>query len=199
MFRFSLITLFGAVLVVSIGCGALASASDAWTRFIVSATVVALLIATVGAFYLPVRSRAFAGGFALCGWAYLLVAQGPWFESLKPQLATTVALNHLAAVMHPEGLTIYAPGATVWTGFPPGNVSSTGFTITSATMPAGGSGIVYAAPTVFPAPYSNTPGNFHQIGQSLWTLLLAFGGGILAAVFAARKSQPVAPSDQPSS
>lgn len=199
MLRFSLLSLFGAVLVVSIGCGALVSASDAWTRVVVTATVVALLVATVGAFYLPVRSRAFAGGFALCGWDYLLVAQGPWFESLKPQLATTLALNHLAAVMHAnDGVNgiVVQPTTSIWT---PQGIATTTINVTSGMMPAGGSGIVYATPTVFPTPVINSHGNFQQIGQLLWTLLLAFGGGILAAVFANRKSNHSAGTVQPSS
>src|SRR5262245_1390595 len=102
MLRFSLLTLLVAVLLISVACAAVASGSDLWAWIVVTATVLALLIATVGALYLPGKRRAFAGGFAICGWGYLLLVQGPWSASVTPRLLTTVALNHLQSALHKD-------------------------------------------------------------------------------------------------
>jgi hypothetical protein len=168
MFRFSLLTLLGAILVISVGCAAVVSASDVWVKVIVTVTVLALLIASVGSIYLPTRSRAFAGGFAIFGWAYLLLAQGPWLESLKPQLATTVALNKLQRVMHEDadvGIDIN------WTG-PMGAQQYWNLRLAAQS------------PDIL--------ASFHQIGQSLWSILLACVGGVLARAFGNWRSQPEA-------
>jgi hypothetical protein len=172
MFRYSLLTLFGAILVISVGCAALVSASDLWAQAVVTATVLALLIATVGAIYLPGRSwgtntRAFSGGFAIFGWAYLLLVQGPWFEGLKPQLATTVALNKLQRLMHEESDA--SPGQR--------------FTYTS-TLSA--NNVTLLTPSFVPT----IAAPFHQIGQSLWAILLACVGGAVARAFGNRRLPP---------
>jgi hypothetical protein len=179
MFRYSLLTLFGAILVISVGCAALVSASDIWAQVVVTATVLALLIATVGAIYLPGRSRgtntrAFVGGFAIFGWAYLLLVQGPWFEGLKPQLATTVALNQLQGVMHEE----VEAGLAISSGLT--------YLLTNAQS---GATFTTALPMVTGTGSTNTIANFQQIGQSLWAILLACVGGVVARAFGNRRSR----------
>lgn len=183
MFRFSLLTLFGAILVTSVGCAALVSASDAWAKVVVTATVLALLIATVGAIYLPNKWRAFAGGFAIFGSAYLLLTQGSWFESLRPQLATTVALKKLHGLMH-EDSNAMSGQAINFTG------SGASLVLDSVTGTISANNITAWTPT--PATTTAPSANFHQIGQSLWAILLACVGGIVAKAFGNRRMHPEA-------
>jgi hypothetical protein len=197
MLRFSLLSLLGAVLLVSIGCAALASASDIWTKAITTATILALLVATVGALALPAGSRAFAAGSASCGWIYLLLVQGPWFEALKPELATTAALNQLVVMMHPDAIAASPYVSATRIATQQLTTTST-ITIGSGMGPASG-GIVYTTPTVVPAGAwagANVAGNFQHIGQSLWTLLLACGGGMLARLFAGSRARTAPPVTQ---
>jgi hypothetical protein len=176
MFRFSLLTLLGAVLVVSIGFAALRGASEVWARIVVTGTIVALLTATLGAIYLPTASRAFCGGFALLGWAYMFLVFGPWLEAIKPQLATTLALNRLQAAMAIEEVpqtsqTIAT--SMVWQ-------VNTGNLI---TVPGFNNGIYFTGGGA-PVPAALS---FHQIGQTLWAVVLAFCGGYVAMLFDSRR------------
>jgi hypothetical protein len=174
MLRFSLLSLLGAVLVISIGCAALASASENWARIVVTGTVMAILVATVGAFFLPAGSRAFAGGFAICGWAYLLVALGPWLESIKPQLATTLAVNYLQAALEKDDANVQVGVSPVLLSYAPSPSPPGG-----APAMAISSNFIYSASAVLPS----AAWSFNQIGHSLWAILLAFFGGILARFF----------------
>jgi hypothetical protein len=181
MFRFSLLTLFGAILVISVGCAALASASDAWAKAVVSATVLALLTSTVGAIYLPGQARAFAGGFAIFGWSYLLLVQGPWLESMKPQLVTTVALNKLQGVMHEDSGAMLGQAVTFTGG-------GSSFVLNSVTGTVTANNVTVLSPTFVPTIPSSA--QFHQIGQSLWAIILACVGGLLARAFGDRVKKP---------
>lgn len=175
MLRYSLITLLAAILLISLGCAALVSASELWVQVVVTATILALLVATIGAFYLPRTARAFAGGFAICGWVYLLLVQGPWLESLKPRLLTTLAVNRLQAIMHddigggdPNGASVAT--ALAWIARRPASADSANTALALTAL-----GMSPAATSISSA--------FQQIGHLLWTILLACFGGVVARYF----------------
>ncbi|MEX2120580.1 MAG: hypothetical protein WD847_13380 [Pirellulales bacterium] len=163
MFRFSLLSLLVAVGLVALGCAALVYATPVWARIVVTATLAALLAAGVGAFYLPDKSRAFAGGFAICGWGYLLLSQQPWLENMKGDLLTTAALNQLEPMLKdPKQPVADSPDM---------RVVMMQDQLRRTFRPLG----------VVPN------SNFQQIGHSLWAILLGCIGGGLASVFDARR------------
>jgi hypothetical protein len=194
MFRFSLLSLLVAVPLVALGCAALVYATPVWARIVVTATLAALLAAGVGAFYLPDKSRAFAGGFAICGWGYLLLSQQPWLENMKGDLLTTAALNQLEPMLKdPKQVVAESPNARYFLGSrvvaPAGNdvlpnISYARYVeLTSRDRGRNISAIGLVAQL-----------KFHEIGHSLWAILLGCIGGGLATVFDAkrRKSKALA-------
>ncbi len=70
--KFSLAALLLLILLVAVGCAALVDANDTWRQTTVTLALSVLLIATLAA--TVNRSRAFALGFAVAGWIYLLLA-----------------------------------------------------------------------------------------------------------------------------
>lgn len=175
MFRFSLFALLAVILVISLGCAALVNASDLWAEIVVTATILGLLVATIGAVFIPGRGRVFAGGFAIFGWAYLLLVQGPWLESLKPRLLTTVAVDRLEKVLQKDGQVVATAPSTSMASGSWINLSNA---LPSRTITFTSSGVA-----VFP------PHPFQQIGQCLWTVLLACLGGVLATWFDRRRQK----------
>ncbi len=95
-FRFSLATMFGAVLFAAFGTAAVRFASPLWAGLTMTLTVPLLFAAILGALFRLGQARAFWAGMAVCGWGYLLVVLAPWFETgLGQQLPTTYVLNHV--------------------------------------------------------------------------------------------------------
>ena len=97
--RFTLISLTGFVLIVALGCAALSSASRAWAQAIFTLTILALMIAVLGAVLGRRADRAFWTGFALFGGTYILSVFTPlqnhigqWFvwNSLLDSLRTSL-------------------------------------------------------------------------------------------------------------
>lgn len=205
MFRYSLLTLLAAILLISLGFAALVNASEVWAEIVVTATVLGLLVASVGAIYLPGKSRAFAGGFAIFGWAYLLMVQGPWPGSVKPRLLTTVAMGRLETILIGEDYDqVRAPSSGPIDPFigPGPSVELRGKQIklqsaqteTGVAMREGSAWLARQQNSAatgsswMPASTSSTL-PFHQIGQSLWTILLACLGGVLAKWFNRGRSE----------
>ena len=63
-----------------------------------SLALLVLTIALLGVLHRRGPGRAYWSSFALCGWLYLLVNFGPWFETqISPDLLTTALLD----IMHP--------------------------------------------------------------------------------------------------
>ncbi len=73
--KFSLASLLFLVLIAALGCAALVNANDTWRQSMVTLVLSVLLIATLAA--TVNRSRAFALGFAVAGWIYLLLVFVP--------------------------------------------------------------------------------------------------------------------------
>jgi hypothetical protein len=102
--RFSLAALLTAVLAIGVACAALRYASELWASAAFSRALVLLLGAVLGALFRRSASRAFWVGFALFGWAYLLLVFGPWFNSsVKPRLVTTRLITYLHQKLPPAG------------------------------------------------------------------------------------------------
>ena len=68
------------VVVLALGLAVLRSGSFAWFRACYALTLLALLVAIIGARYRPGGKGAFWFGFAVFGWGYFLIGIGPWTE-----------------------------------------------------------------------------------------------------------------------
>jgi hypothetical protein len=91
-FRYSIASLLGLVLFVAVAFAALRQADELWDSAIFSLTVGLLLISVLLAVHRTGRSRAFWLGFAVVGWAYLIVSLIPPVES---RLVTKKGLSYL--------------------------------------------------------------------------------------------------------
>jgi hypothetical protein len=88
-FRFSIVSILGAIVFVGFGFAALRQADDLWNSSLFSLTIALLLAAALFAIYRTEARRAFWIGFALFGWGYLSVSLIPLTGS---RLITTKAL-----------------------------------------------------------------------------------------------------------
>lgn len=207
--QFSVLTLLLAVTFTGVGCAALVNASATWSASLLSATVLLLLAATLAAVYAGSRLRTFAGGFAIAGWAYLLLNMANVI-AIESYLITRTANDALYAAMHPSPPSYYMGNA----GSPPYPyvtyaAASTGVNAEDLFAPATpASGPVDLTPSDIAQPatspysyYAQTvtaatagyvdPGAFNRIGHSLWTILLGALGGAAATWFAGLKERRV--------
>lgn len=99
MLRFSLLTLFGVVLVAAIGCAALTNPTETWREIILAIAVVALFVAALIAIGRPSPAR-FAWGFATTGWLYLFAT----VVMFPGQLPSDLTLNRVFNITHKESL-----------------------------------------------------------------------------------------------
>ena len=109
MLRFSLLTLLGVVLVAGIGSAALANPTDAWRQVVVTGTVAVLSVTTLAAVAKRPASP-FARGFAVMGWAYLVLTFSGVFGVREHLLSERMA-GWLFQLVHDEYGT---SGARAW-------------------------------------------------------------------------------------
>jgi hypothetical protein len=100
--RFSIAALMWFVFVLGVGLAALRYPSKLWASFFFSITIGAMVIGSLGAIFHRRLPQKFWMGYAICGWLYMLLNFGPWFESeVSPYLFTTAVLDllypHIAA------------------------------------------------------------------------------------------------------
>jgi hypothetical protein len=207
---FSLLWLLGVIALIAIACASLRSASEIWASAAFTATLGVLLLSVVGLIFRHRASRAFWGGFALMGWSYLFLVFGPWCrENAGPQLLTTKLLEYV----HPKLQRSAPPSLAVTLGVPA--VGSNGWTAGGARLPANtatisnadfdGDGMpdlvvtggapapMWTTSTVTFSPtvtLASSPQHFMQVGHSLWALLLASAGGLLARYFYEKRTRP---------
>ena len=191
--RFSLVGLAGMVALAALSCAALVNASP-WIASIAWTIVVLLLVFGSIAAVLSVSARRpFWIGFALAGWLYALVTTGA-LGGQNGSTMLTARLLHLAAAAMPQAQStaqvISGSGQYYTLSMAvPGTPSPYA---TSTTAPRAGRMTMAMTPQPYVATYI-APQNrefiesFTQIGQALWTLLLAFAGGLFGALLHARQ------------
>jgi hypothetical protein len=174
MRRFSIATLIVVVLLCGVAVAALKQASDVWVGVLLAITLLLLGIALLGALQRKGASRAFWQGFAIFGWGYLVLTMGPWFrEQVGARLVTFQLLDYLHAKAHADDL--QAGDFEV---------------IARKTMtPKSGTSVVIwervssARISLALALSGSNLDQFHRIGDCLFALLCAFGGGFVGRWF----------------
>jgi anti-anti-sigma regulatory factor len=174
MLRFSLASLFVLILIAGLGCASLLYANDVWRQIMITLTMSVLLLATLAAVVGHRQSRAFALGFAISGWLYLLLVFSPWL-SLRDDLLTDRTVAWLYGVVHDEDASQY------YTTNPPYGrtvVSGTFQTVRLWDISGGVPGL--GGSTFF---------NFADIGHALWSLFVASIGGLTAGLLWSRRQR----------
>ncbi|HJT31709.1 MAG TPA: hypothetical protein VJ783_06615, partial [Pirellulales bacterium] len=88
--RYSMRTLFAAVVILAVACAAVASPSRWWASGLLSGVLLLLALAVLGGVFSRGLRRAGFAGFAWLGAVYLTLVYAPWFEKkIAPQLPTT--------------------------------------------------------------------------------------------------------------
>jgi hypothetical protein len=101
--RFSLAGLLRAVAACGFAMACLLYASAPWAAGLYSVALGLLVLALIGVANRAGARRAFWAGFAIAGWAYLLIATGPWFhDSIARRLATTRLLDAAYPLLIPR-------------------------------------------------------------------------------------------------
>jgi hypothetical protein len=189
--QFSILTLLGTVTLAGLGCAALVNASPLWAAIVVSGTVLALLTATLGAFYGQSGARVFCGGFAVFGWAYLVLSTG-MFHELEQYFFTGAAHDRLyAAINEPNSGASYQVAYAYTAAANPYAQVVVAQPAPMAAIPPpqpiyAPTTVAYAAPAMNSIDYNA----FDRIGHALWAVLLGIVGGVLANCFAGRKREP---------
>ena len=158
MLKFSLASLLAVVFCAAVGSAALANATDLWRQITVTLAVVCLLLATLVAVFSRAQARLFAGGFAMTGWLYLMLAFVSLF-GLQDDLLTDKAIQWL-------GETIHADDGVAGSGqsFAGSNRLNLLFGLQN--------GVFNQRTTPYP--------NLTTIGHALWTLIVGWLGGVVA-------------------
>jgi hypothetical protein len=174
MIRFSLASLFGVVVIAGVGCAALSYANDLWRQIVVTLAVMLLLFSTLAAVLWQRHSRAFAMGFAVSGWLYLLLAFSPTL-ALRDDLLTDNAVACLYEKIHEEEVgQYYRPDST----FGP-----YGRTIASGTFQR------IRIWDISGASSSSNFLDFADIGHVLWALIVGGVGGLTASFLWTRQQR----------
>ena len=165
--RFSIMGLMALVLTVAIGFAALRNPSELWASALFTLAVGLLCVAVLGVAFRHGHKRQFWMGFAVFGWAYLILVFAS--DALSPPpLLTTKLLSFADQQINPKSDT-----PIFITGVLNGTISANSLP-SRATMPITGPNSLL----------------FYQIGQALATLIVALVGGIAARIFAARADRP---------
>jgi hypothetical protein len=195
--RFSIASLLAWVALLGLGIAALRSGSPLWANAWFSLAIGALTVAILAAVYRRGSRRAYWVGFASCGWVYMLLALGPWNESLVgPYLVTTAVLDLLYPHVVPPDAPAPAAGGTTTTPAPSAMVRA-GQGGMKVWLTGGFGGMAAPFPPRSPwASWTETdretgfgtrlggvsysiPFSFRRIGHSLFCLLAALAGGAL--------------------
>ncbi len=172
--RFTLRQLLAMAALIALALPALINASLWWATAWFTGALVMLAVSLLGILYRGRRRRAFWVGFALFGWGYMILLYGPFLGShFGPRLATTKALAYLQPLVQkaPVGDSRMS------------RVSPSDFALNSELYLAWKTEIEGNG---FPLPRWD---HFQQVGHSLFALLLASGGGLLARWFYSTRSQ----------
>lgn len=193
--RFSLRWMLGVVSLAAIGCGLLVYATPFLSKLTFTAAIFSVIGAIPAAAFQGGQRRAFWGGFAVLGLAYLWAICGSWqtpdgslplreclvtseilarCHELLPSRQTSVAMTPPAAT--PYSSTYYsAPASTDPSGYP------SAMTIPATQIPPG-TGLVPGAGLVGTVVIATQVdrSDFMTAGHALFTLLVGFAGGAIA-------------------
>ena len=181
--RFSIAALMGLVFLLGVGLAAFRYPNKLWASFFFSIAIGAMVVGSLGAMFHRGLPQKFWMGYATCGWLYLLMNFGPWFESkVSPYLFTTAGLDliypHIAA---PEQTAMRENDDGVFGlagGFGGGNAP---VNIWEHWTKIDGAADQFAIANNFDVNRS-TP--FQMIGHSILALVIAYIGGLIARRFA---------------
>jgi hypothetical protein len=189
-FRISLAMSLGLIAMIALGLAGMASASSVWTAAAATVTLAIFLGAILAAFLLEKSRRAFWAGFALFGWAYLVLVNWDWVGGQFGH-DLTAGLSDLAEALFPAQA-VTAPPAPI----PPAGVLPVQ-PIRVPQAPVGGNAL-NNPPALTPVPPRSAPtvaalsyyeqvrqrqikmGNFVQISRMCLSLLFALLGGLIA-------------------
>lgn len=157
--RFSIAYLMGVVLLFGLGLAALKSPTDSRASLIFTATVAVLLTSTLASM---IRRRWTWGGFALFGWASLLLAFGPTeYATQLPRPLSTMILEALLPTFGPP--TMFGPDR--WLNV----VTVVGVRISGRTI--------------------STPVAYLQVGNCVLSLVAALVGGLAGHLIGLRMDE----------
>lgn len=173
--RFSLSFVLTLVAFLAISCAALTNASQLWASITVTATIVVLLLAIAGGIFLTLASRAFWIGVCVFGWIYLLLGFWPPYAAsdtggrrVSDHLLTTTVSKQLYIRVFRERQEL--PGdAPVRQAT--GGAFAFGFG-------SGGGAASASSGAFFSYELHETWLSFMLVAHCLWTLLIAFVGGV---------------------
>ncbi|MEX2120952.1 MAG: hypothetical protein WD847_15280 [Pirellulales bacterium] len=170
--RFSLKTLFIAVLGVAIAITALKFANPIWASSLFTLLLVVLFAGFLGAVFGRAERRVFCAGLVLSGLGYLTAVYGPWFEShVSGHLVTTRLLS-------------YVHSASKKSTFVPVSASTSYSEVARMLRNAGGDVVISNGQVVMttnPAmgvrvTTRRSHGDIMRVGHSLFAFLIAIAG-----------------------
>ncbi len=194
--RISIAALMWIILILCVGMAALRypnklweslSPNKLWASFLISMTSGILTIAALGAWFHRGSPRAFWAGFASSGWLFLLANFGPWFESeVSPYIFTTAVLDLVYPYVAPPERTAVVIENKPVIGQAGGFGGRVAFDSDEAWahwtfMSNSNTQDGMAAMNNFSFPRSKP---FRMIGHSLFALIFAHLGGVIARRFA---------------
>ena len=179
--RFNIANLLVIILVLGVSFAALRESSALWESGIFTVTLGILLLSILLAVHRSESKRAFWLGFALLGWAYMLLTFVPSIES---RLITTKALAYLDSKVPGRTLGLWIADVTVTgSGSPSDQVQSAVFAMNGNQFVTARQGQVRlwdATTGKLLSGWGGTTENFLRIGHSLFALLVGWLGGQLS-------------------
>jgi hypothetical protein len=95
MRRFSISRMMALILITAVGVAGLRNADEIWAGIMLMLALGIGGVAILRVLYSRGGDRAWWAGFTIFGWAYLVLAFGPWFTvAIRPKLATTLLLDY---------------------------------------------------------------------------------------------------------
>jgi hypothetical protein len=111
--RFSVADLLVTVGLCALSLACLIYASTPWATAVLSVALASLVLALIGVIYRRGERQAFWAGFAICGWAYLILSYSPWFTPYpRSQLVTSKLLEWAYPLLIPKARQSLNPNYT---------------------------------------------------------------------------------------
>jgi hypothetical protein len=198
--RLSIAGLMGFVVVVAIGIGGLKAADPIWASSCYTLAFFSLIASVILAIQRRERKRAFWVGFAVAGWPFFYLSmQQITVNGTRPQLLTELLLLKAESLFPVVPLSI-TPSEPATTSDTPADTSATttnlltlppsipvppvippvsSFNITGPPSVSAGWMLMYQPPEVY----------FHQVGNSMATIICAYTGGLFSLFLAGRRER----------